>query len=447
MSAIEAKRIAVLNLNETRRDPRVLRISGTLQALHCEVRVFEMQSGQALPHEVVRNLQVVRCSAPADYSIAAMAEIRKECGAAADVIESCHPAVMNSDGKAKDSRMYTDQFKEEMNRVRCFVTGRGLPRRRLVHQEILAIRSILLINLSIYRSALEFRPEVVIANDLDTLLAAYMLHVNLGTQIIFDAHEVYPEQLSVEMRSEFWRAFYTKLEEKLAKFAAGIMTVCGSIASYMEKQYHVSGVTTILNVPMLKHLPDPRVLERKHQPVKLLYHGAYFQHRGLEQIIAASKSLENAVVELRGVGSHGTELRDLAEKLAVGEKVVFRDPVPVDDLIRLASDCDVGLNPFVNVCKNTEFALPNKFFEYMMAGLAVVSSNLQEMRSLTEALRIGVLLDELSARSIADKINTFVANPDQLQTCRTNAYHAARTRYNWEAEEHNLVEFLNRSLC
>ena len=38
------------------------------------------------------------------------------------------------------------------------------------------------------------------------------------------------------------------------------------------------------------------------------------------------------------------------------------------------------------VCKNTEFALPNKFFEYMMAGLALARADLIEMRNLTDSL-------------------------------------------------------------
>jgi glycosyltransferase involved in cell wall biosynthesis len=114
------------------------------------------------------------------------------------------------------------------------------------------------------------------------------------------------------------------------------------------------------------------------------------------------------------------------------------------ELVETASSCDIGLNPFVNVCKNTEFALPNKFFEYMMAGLAVMSSDLIEMRQLTQSLDVGRVFPQLTPRAMADTLNELLSNRDAIARYRQNSYFAARERYNWETVETSFLENFHR---
>lgn len=437
-------RIAIFNLNETRRDPRVLRIAATLQRAGHTVGVFEMRLDGSAERETVGTVDIHRVPIPQDYSVAAMAGLLKISPKAAEVIEECHPAVMTYEAGQKSFEITRLNIKEEINRVRCRVTGKGPAPRRNLLNEILAIRSIMLVDLEIYKAAKEFKPTFVIANDLDTLLAAYMLHSEFGVPVLFDAHEVYPEQLSIEMRSEFWRDYYTRLERRLSKFPVGSMAVCDSIAQYFNDHYGVPGMVTIWNVPTVSLLPTPRILERRNERRQIIYHGAYFRYRGLDEIIQASPMVENADFVFRGIGSYEAELRKQVVALGVEDRVHFRPPVPVMELIANAAECDIGLNPFVNVCRNTEFALPNKFFEYTMAGLALVSSDLIEMRNLTEAHKLGRLFPSLAPRVIADTLNEFLAAPDKIDECRRSSYVAAREQFNWETEEIKFLRFFNR---
>lgn len=437
-------RIAIFNLNETRRDPRVLRVAGSLQKLGHEVRVFEMRLDGLSETERIGNLDICRVPIPNDYSPRAMEALRAASPKAAAVIEACHPAVMRHDTPLMRLSLIKAHFQEEMNRRRCRRLGKPEAPRRNLLSEILAIRSIMLINLELFKAAKEFGPTFVIANDLDTLLAAYMLSEDLGIRILFDAHEVYPEQLSYEMRSEFWHGFYTALEARLVKFVSGGMTVCESIASYFATEYKVPGFVTVWNVPTLKLQPDRAVLDRKSERRKILYHGAYFQYRGLDEIIEASKYVENADFVFRGIGAYETELKALVGKLGVEDRVRFEPPVPVFDLIPSAAHCDIGLNPFINVCKNTEFALPNKFFEYMMAGLSLASSDLVEMHNLTGRIGNGRLFASLKPRAIADTLNEMLARPHEIDQMRESSYEAARTTFNWEQEERKFITFFER---
>jgi glycosyltransferase involved in cell wall biosynthesis len=325
-----------------------------------------------------------------------------------------------------------------------FRDSRWLTKDRSTDVEIMRIRSVVLINLNLFRAASAFAPEIVYANDLNTLVAAHMLHAIHGVPIVYDAHEVYPEQFATRDRSETWHSFYTSLEKQLIGAALGRFTVCDSIGEYFAAAYGAPGFVTTLNTPSLKHLPPESILDRRNATPKLIYHGSYAAFRGLDEIVNAAVDIEGAQIVFRGIGDYETVLREHVERTGVGDKVRFEPPVAVTELVESASVCDIGLNPFVNVCKNSEFAMPNKFFEYMMAGLALMSSDLVEMRRLTDRLRVGRLFPDLSPRSVADSVNTLVADRDAIQTFRSNAYFAARNRYNWETEEQLFLQNFDR---
>ena len=436
-----AETIAMFNLNDTRRDPRVRRIGRSLVQAGHRVIVFEMQGPDAPERDLIDGIEIRRVPVPTRYEAANMAEFRNVCGPAFDVIARCDPQVAG--GRAGWYGGGADRFAAVRDHLRRKF-GRPQPAAAAAPGEIAAIRSIMLINLAIYKAAVEVEPSIVHCNDLDTLLIGYMFKRKSRIPLIFDAHEIYPEQLSEEMRSDIWYQFYTRLEEILIHAADGRMTVCDSLADYFSERYGATGFKTVLNVPSVAYLPAPEILSRRRNRRKLLYHGAYFAYRGLEEIIFAVRWLENADIVFRGIGAHQEKLKELCQTEGAGDRITFAAPVAVDRLIPAAADCDIGLNPFIPVCKNTEYALPNKFFEYMMAGLGCVSSDLVEMRRLSLQLKIGVTFPDLEPRRIADCLNELLSCPDQVDEFRCNAYQAARDRYNWEYEERSFLSYYSR---
>ena len=143
----------------------------------------------------------------------------------------------------------------------------------------------------------------------------------------------------------------------------------------------------------------------------------------------------------RGIGRYGEVLKRLSVELGVEDRIAFADPVGVDELVSSAAESDIGLNPFIPVCKNTEYALPNKFFEYLMAGLACASSDLVEIRDHTTRYDVGILFESLEPEAIAAQLNELVARPDLVAHYRANAVNAARDELHWENEENKLTDF------
>ena len=426
----------MFNLNATRRDPRVLRIGRSLVAAGHRVVVFEMLPAGDSEHDRIDGIEIRRVLVPERYEAANMAEFHQVCRPAFDIITQCNRRVAR--GRAGWYRSAARAYAAARWRLhRRF--GHAAPPADRERSEILGIRSIMLIDLAIYKAAETLRPTLVHCNDLDTLLVGYMFKQNHKMPVVYDAHEIYPEQLSQDMRSDTWHDFYSKLEETLIHCADGRMTVCDSLGKYFRERYGATGFKTVLNVPSLAQLVPPELLSRRRERRKLLYHGAYVAYRGLEEIIRAVRRIDNADVLFRGIGAHQFKLKELCHAEGVDDRITFAPPVPVAEMISAASDCDIGLNPFVPVCKNTEYALPNKFFEYMMAGLACASSDLVEMRQLSCRLRVGVTFPSLEPTEIAACLNRLLSRPAVIDEYRHNAHEAARTRFNWEYEEREFL--------
>jgi len=432
-------RIAVFNLNETHRDPRVRRVCTTLAAAGHEVRVFEMRPANKPLHESFGTFDVERVNIPQSYTVEDMAAIERACPAAGELLRHCDPAVLDGPGGHRFGVMLRRFAHRLYSLVRRPSAAPEPPRKFDPTQEVLALRSILLIDHALYVAAERWRPDVAWCNDLDSLLTGFMLAQRFDIPVVYDAHEIYPEQLAEHMRSDIWHGFYTRLERRLLQHTDVRLTVCDSIGAYFRQEYGSGPVTTVRNVPARRFLADESVLARRNQPVRFLYHGAYFQYRGLDEILEVAARVERGTFVFRGVGAYGEVLAARCAERRLGDRVRFVPPVGVDDLIPTAIENDVGLNPFVSVCKNTEVALPNKFFEYMMAGLAVASADLVEMRALTDQLQIGVLFDAADTESVAVALNRLANDPELLHACRRRAWVAARDEFHWENEEKKLL--------
>ena len=173
----------------------------------------------------------------------------------------------------------------------------------------------------------------------------------------------------------------------------------------------------------------------------VLYQGLFIRSRGLEQLVESARYFKCGRIVLRGYGDRELEehLRLLVKESRVEDRVSFAPPVPMTDLVRAAAEADIGVAPFLPVCLNSVFCLPNKLFEYMMAGLAIVGSDLPEMREVILGHDLGVVFNPEEPEDIARAINELLTDDARLEKLRGNSLRAAQTIFNWEREGQKLV--------
>jgi glycosyltransferase involved in cell wall biosynthesis len=304
--------------------------------------------------------------------------------------------------------------------------------------DLLNIIHVIRINIRMAKEAIKQHADVYHAHDLDTLLAGYIAKLRTRKKLVYDFHELYTEQFKEGVKTGAWRRYYSSLERALVKRTDLRLTVCESLGDWVTQRYGTDGVITVRNVPVYQP-PPPGPVARGREPV-ILYHGGYFRDRGLEQLIESVPYLELGRIVFRGFGELEDHLRALVREQGLEDRVSFALPVPMPELVKTAAEADVGVIPYIPFCLNNRFCLPNKIFEYLMAGLAVVGSDLPELRKVILGHSVGGVFDPEDPQDIARALNDLLEDEERLARMKRNALHAVRAVYNWQAESVKLLK-------
>jgi len=273
---------------------------------------------------------------------------------------------------------------------------------------------------------------------LPAILLRQILH---PSRLIYDAHEYFAGLATFEQRSlvqKFWLSFE---QIGISRFDV-VTTVSESIAQkYKELYPNLKQIKVLRNVPPFqkpKKIQDAAYLLNSKESI-ILFHGYFLPQRGLEQLVRAMASVKNARLLLVGEGPLETELKQLVTTLKLAEKVQFRAFVPQDILIDFAAQADVGVSLLEPNSENHRLALPNKFFEYVMAGLPVLVSETPTLKNYVERYEIGLTVNNRKPEAIAKALLKMVADKNQLKKWRQNCLRAAKNLC-WEKERSTLFK-------
>jgi glycosyltransferase involved in cell wall biosynthesis len=301
----------------------------------------------------------------------------------------------------------------------------------------------------LYRSACKLlanaRFPFVWCHDFYTLpLGAKVLEKN-GTLLV-DVHEHAVTQSRSEnfFKNAWWffarRRYIHALQKKYLPQATHITTVCDGIAQSLKETY-----PSIVPPLVLRSMPfyTEQPFRAAASPLKILYSGVICPDRGLETLIQAmGLSQKPHLLTLRGPGEEGylLQLQALIKRLGIEDRVTLEQPVPFGEIIPCANAFDIGFSHQPPVSFQKLHSLPNKFFEYMMAGLALVVGDLPEMAKLLRAHDVGVLVP-YDAQRIAQAFDALT--PEQVDQYKKNSLVAARELC-WEVEQLKLDAFFER---
>lgn len=284
-------------------------------------------------------------------------------------------------------------------------------------------------------------PDLIHANEPMALPLAIRAKERTGAAVLFDAHELGldPWKGRRVPRLVFGPLHRHLLQEHAVR-ADAMITVAPRIAARYE---HALGVPcgVVRNAPPYQAM-DFRPLGRDR--IRLLHHGVALRGRRLEDAIHTVARLDDRFeLELMLVpGSPGyvESLRRLAAERAPG-RVRFRPPVAPDEIVGTIADADIGLAVIPPVDESYRLSLPNKFFEYLMAGLAVVVGPSPEMAAICLEENCGIVAADHEPAAVA----TALASLDEgrIEAMKRAALAAAR-RYNAEREMETLAALYRR---
>lgn len=285
--------------------------------------------------------------------------------------------------------------------------------------------------------------SLIIANNLEALIIAHRIASRDGAQILFDAHEYEPRMIEDNWSHRlFINPYKDFLCRKYLSMVSAMTTVSYGIAEEFKKVYGIRP-DVIMNVPQYQEIELKKV---DPDNIRIIHHGLAHPARNLEDMLYLMPLLEKRfhltlmfVVRDR---RYFARLKRLTKQICP-ERVDFREAVPFDNIIPAIFHYDMELIVFNPTSLSLKFTLPNKFFESIMAGLALVIGPSPEMKNIIEEFNCGFISSSFKVKEIASLINTLT--PEKIIEKKKASLKAA-TILNEENEMDKLLKIVGEIL-
>jgi len=275
------------------------------------------------------------------------------------------------------------------------------------------------------------RFDLVHANDVDTLVAGSMLRASgAAGALLYDAHEYWAGMGAESRRSN---RVLREIEGESIRSADYVVTVNPLIADLLEEQYSLKQKpSVVMNCPY--RYGGPTDTDTVHKPVRVIFQGKMQAYRGLENLVRAVGLWPHFELTISGYGPLERSLRLIARKTGADRLITFSGRYAGIQAIHILLEHDIGIIPYEDVVLNNRYASPNKLFEYAMAGLAVVASDLLFMAGVVRDHGMGEVLLGTDPQSIASTLEKLCSSTERITGYKKNARSAGVKFFSWEKQ-------------
>jgi glycosyltransferase involved in cell wall biosynthesis len=295
-------------------------------------------------------------------------------------------------------------------------------------------------NARLFALLLARRPDLVNANDLDTLLAAFLASRLTRSALVYDSHEYFTGAPEIEQRPAV-KAVWEGIERMVFPRLRHVYTVNESIAGMYREQYG-RPVGVVRNLP-LRSATFPRRTRAElglpeDRQIVILQGSGINVDRGAEEAVEAMRYLEGVLLLIVGSGDVLPRLRAMVGEHGLEDRVRILGKRPWAELMGYTAAADLGLTLDKDTNVNYRFSLPNKLFDYLKAGTPVLASRLVEIERVIRAYDVGTIAPSHDPRALADTIRDALSDADRLARWRANTLRAS-DELAWETQEPYLL--------
>ncbi len=284
------------------------------------------------------------------------------------------------------------------------------------------------------------------ACDFFALAAANRFSRRYRVPFIYDSREIYSRVGSLS-KSPLKQLVQTALEKRWVKKVSRIIVSGELDAEYLKKHFRMDvPYDVILNLPPYREAVSADLF-RENYPIGtgqkiILYQGMLMKGRGILPVVEALPYLDNLVFCLLGTGDLTGAITARAKELGVEDRVYICGNVDYSELHRWTCSADIG-NCFIEpIAFCNELALPNKMFEYCMAGIPSIISGLPAMKQFNDKYAIGKTIPADSRpEEIADAIRE-VLTPEVYAAYEGRCKEASKS-LSYESQEQTILEIFN----
>jgi glycosyltransferase involved in cell wall biosynthesis len=265
----------------------------------------------------------------------------------------------------------------------------------------------------------------------------------LRKKVIFDAHEDLPKQLlGKPYLNKFTRILLAKSFEIFEKFTCNkfdyIITATPSInIKFLRINKNTCNIN---NFPILGELNNTSIWDEKANEVA--YVGSIARIRGIEEIVNSLDFTQN--VRLNLVGDFSEDLLKMKiSALESWSKVNEFGHLNRKEVTKILARSRVGIVTFLPLPNHID-SQPNKMFEYMSAGIPIVTSNFPLWERIVLGNQCGICVNPLDPIAIGNAIQNLMDNPLKAEQMGRNGRIAVEQKYNWQIEERKLFQLYQK---
>ena len=310
--------------------------------------------------------------------------------------------------------------------------GVQLPKGRLKRQLFLG---------RVLRRALEIDAAVYHLHDPELIPMGPRLKCH-GARVIFDSHEDVPMQILTKEYLPKWSrkplsAIYAQYERHYLKQYDALVTVTPSILDRLATINSSSYMVT--NYPNYQEIPQRKI---SSGDVHYICFAGGVDERYMHEYVIQSLMYTQARYLLAGECFIPSYMKML-QALPGWERVDYKGVLPPNQVMDLYRQAEVGIvlldySPNVGYHRGTLGVL--KMFEYMMAGIPVVATDLYLWKEIIEGHQCGICIDPHDIHAIAEAVNYLINNPEEAHRMGENGRRAVKEEYNWSTQELILMD-------
>lgn len=293
----------------------------------------------------------------------------------------------------------------------------------------------------VYWAARAMRADIYHFHDPELLPWAVLLRIQ-GYQVIYDAHEHVGDDILAKpylskTLARILAATIGPCEVLLARTMSAVVAATPGILERFAGRVRICA--GVYNFPLENELQ--RSDAGSGRELLACYVGGISNTRGVRQLAQAAMFCRTKIVMA------GPLWEGLTEESLAGvpgwDKVRYLGFVGRDEVARLMGSARVGVVTFLPAPHHVD-SLPNKLFEYMSAGIAVVASDFPLWKSVVEQTRSGVCVDPCDPRAIAAAIDQLASDETFAAACGRNGMKAVAEEYNWSQQAIKLIGLYRR---
>jgi len=306
--------------------------------------------------------------------------------------------------------------------------------------------------------------DIAVAGDLRSGLPTVIAARLLGIPVVFDLRENYvglAQALPADSPVEYLIRNPTligALESVTIRLADAVWVVVEERRNQLlDRGVPLEKVTVVSNTPDLSDTDEnePAVHQTSAEGgcefdwpgFTLVYVGVINDFRGLDLILEAIAQMrregdDSVHVAIAGEGPYRGTLEQQTQRFGIADQVTFVGWLDPDRIPAFLASGDVGVIPH-RVSPLTEYTIPNKLFDYMMAGLPIMTRNITPIRRIVEEHDCGwVLPENATASETASRIRQL--RDADIAHLGENGRDAVEEEYNWSTDAARVRESLTK---